>query len=323
MDSALQPMSTSQVLDRTFFLYRKHFWLFAGASAILPCLLLIMQFGFAALGLNFQDTQSISSAPEKFFVLLFGYALCYMLIFIVGHALATGATVYTLSQVHLNQPVTMAAAYRKVFSRLWAVMGISGLILLVETAAAMVAVVLISILIAVTVPGLSHGGSASSVVITIVAVLLSFAIGIAVVLGVFYLYLRFCLAIPAAMIEGLGPIPAFKRSFWLSQGAVIRLFLLYLLAGVIAMGLSLVFALPGQLLAIFLVMKKSFLPALLIQNTGAFIAQFFAGPIAPIAVALIYYDQRVRKEAFDLQLMMQSIEQQTPPPPAPAMSPIG
>jgi len=32
-----------------------------------------------------------------------------------------------------------------------------------------------------------------------------------------------------------------------------------------------------------------------------------AGPISTIAVALMYYDQRIRKEAFDLQWMMDSI----------------
>jgi hypothetical protein len=39
-----------------------------------------------------------------------------------------------------------------------------------------------------------------------------------------------------------------------------------------------------------------------------------ANPIATIAIALIYYDQRVRKEAFDLQLMMEAIGQQQPSP---------
>jgi hypothetical protein len=41
------------------------------------------------------------------------------------------------------------------------------------------------------------------------------------------------------------------------------------------------------------------------------LAQFagtaLAGPIATVAMALVYYDERVRKEAFDLQVMMQAI----------------
>ena len=38
MDTSLRPMSTSQVLDRTFFLYRKNFVLFAGIALITPML---------------------------------------------------------------------------------------------------------------------------------------------------------------------------------------------------------------------------------------------------------------------------------------------
>jgi len=32
------------------------------------------------------------------------------------------------------------------------------------------------------------------------------------------------------------------------------------------------------------------------------------GPLATIAFSLVYYDERVRKEAFDLQLMMATID---------------
>jgi hypothetical protein len=32
------------------------------------------------------------------------------------------------------------------------------------------------------------------------------------------------------------------------------------------------------------------------------------GPLATIVFSLLYYDERVRKEAFDLQLMMQALD---------------
>jgi len=49
-----------------------------------------------------------------------------------------------------------------------------------------------------------------------------------------------------------------------------------------------------------------------------FLGGAIAGPIATIALVLVYYDQRVRKEAFDLQLMMEAVGQTTPMPPAAA-----
>ena len=45
-----------------------------------------------------------------------------------------------------------------------------------------------------------------------------------------------------------------------------------------------------------------------------FVGASLAGPIATIALVLVYYDQRVRKEAFDLQLMMEAVGQQSQPP---------
>jgi hypothetical protein len=48
-----------------------------------------------------------------------------------------------------------------------------------------------------------------------------------------------------------------------------------------------------------------------------------AGPIATVAVALVYDDQRIRKEAFDLEWMMGAMEQPVPPlaPEAPVSIP--
>jgi hypothetical protein len=42
--------------------------------------------------------------------------------------------------------------------------------------------------------------------------------------------------------------------------------------------------------------------------TATFISQCLVGPLATIAFSLVYYDERVRKEAFDLQLMMTTID---------------
>ena len=38
------------------------------------------------------------------------------------------------------------------------------------------------------------------------------------------------------------------------------------------------------------------------------VSQSLVGPLATIAFSLVYYDERVRKEAFDLQLMMATLD---------------
>ena len=62
--------------------------------------------------------------------------------------------------------------------------------------------------------------------------------------------------------------------------------------------------------------------AIVWQLAGSLLASIVTFPIGTIALALLYYDQRVRKEAFDLQLMMESLGQAGPQQAA-AATPIG
>jgi len=45
-----------------------------------------------------------------------------------------------------------------------------------------------------------------------------------------------------------------------------------------------------------------------ISAAGVFLSTSLVGALGTIAITLIYYDQRVRKEGFDLQLMMSTLE---------------
>jgi hypothetical protein len=50
---------------------------------------------------------------------------------------------------------------------------------------------------------------------------------------------------------------------------------------------------------------------------AGFLMQSLLSPIMTIALSLVYYDERVRKEAFDLEHMMQQLDG-APGAPAPA-----
>jgi MFS family permease len=322
MDSTLRPLSTSQLLDRTFFLYRKNFVLFAGVGAIAPTLLVLMQFGFAALGFPPQPGRRRASSPEQVLVLALLWFICYMLAAVIGNAIASGATVHAVSRTHMGEPVTIVESYKKVLSRLGTVLLIILMVFVCQSFVGGAGGGIAGVLAAVVIPALS-GGSGGAIALMVIAIVVAVSIAVFGMLAGFYFYFRFSLSVPAAIVEGIGPVKAMKRSFWLANGSIVRIFLLYLLAWALAFGLTLVFAIPAQILATVLVLKKSFLIALVVQQLGSFIAGVLAAPIAPIAVSLVYYDQRIRKEAFDLQLMMQSIDQAAPLQTAVAAPPIG
>jgi hypothetical protein len=50
-------------------------------------------------------------------------------------------------------------------------------------------------------------------------------------------------------------------------------------------------------------------------QVGGFLGGILVAPVHTIGFALFYYDLRVRKEAFDLQMMMQAIGADPVPPP--------
>ena len=98
--------------------------------------------------------------------------------------------------------------------------------------------------------------------------------------------LRYALALPACVVENTKARPSLRRAIDLSKGARGRIF------GQLGPGMTAV----SQVIGFF-------------TNT-------FLGPIWATGVTLLYYDQRVRKEGFDIEWMMQAAGL-TMPAPAP------
>jgi membrane-anchored glycerophosphoryl diester phosphodiesterase (GDPDase) len=118
--------------------------------------------------------------------------------------------------------------------------------------------------------------------------------------------LRYSLAMPACVVEGLPVGQAIKRSIELSKGSRGRIFVLGLLVGVIQMLLGVLLGFPFIVFAV----KHSGQPLplgwLAMQFLVNFVIRTFIGPIYSAGLTLFYYDQRIRREAFDIEWMMQA-----------------
>jgi len=310
MELALRPMSTSQVLDRTFYIYRNHFVLLAGIGALLPAMLLVMQLAFIPLGFPLRPTAK--TAPETLVVLLLGYFCCYGVIYLIGTALAGGATVFGVSKLHLGQGVTIGEAYKKVFSRFWRIVGVIVVIGLIVFTSLFVGEFIAIIVITFSAGSASIFARGSTGLLSIgvvLAVIWAIGVFLAAIAAALFFYSKLALAIPACILEQLPVGVALRRSWYLTKGSVLRIMLVNLLTWVLSFVLGLALTVPGQILAATLP-NKALLLGLVLQHIGGFIAGVLAGPIATTAIALIYYDQRVRKEAFDLQHMMEAMGQQ-------------
>jgi hypothetical protein len=316
METALRPMSTSQLLDRTFQLYRKNFVLFVGIALIGPALSLVAGFiQLAAFGVPVMPQPGVVDlmAFQKLMVQSLVGAILATIFYAVGQAFATGATMHAVSMVHLGKTTTIRESYATIWPMFW---GIVKILVSVFVRAfwlfGLSYIFFFSLFLAV--PALSRGGGQSLGLALVVGLgfLLSFAAWVGGVVWGIYAYARYSLAIPAGVLEKLNAKNAITRSKFLTQGSLGRIIAVYVLTAVMGIILASVLQAPGYIGSNLFSLNggahisRSFL---LWSFFGSFVGRALAGPIATMAVALIYYDERVRKEAFDLQLMMEGVRQ--------------
>jgi hypothetical protein len=158
------------------------------------------------------------------------------------------------------------------------------------------------------------GGNAGGAIGAELMLLLIFAGMLAGVVWAAIVYCRYALAVPACTVEGLPIKYSLIRSKFLAKGNLGRVFLVYLLTTVITVLVAGLLQAPLYMSAAFSFRTGLHLtPGWLAWTyVSQFIGTMVAGPIAAIAMALVYYDQRVRKEAFDLQVMMEAIDKVEP-----------
>jgi len=258
MVTVLRPLSTSELLDRTFHLYRNHFVVFVGITAIPQLFVLALQLGGAVMVI------------ERQFI---GFGLLAVVAAIASYIaieIAQAATVMAVSNFHLEKPVSIGSAYSLAKGSMGRVIGITFVV------------------------GLAIG----------VATLFLVIPGI-------YVALMWALVIPVTVLEGGGLNASTARSKVLTKGSRGRIFVIYLLVFVLAIVISVIIEMPLGMVGLVLMRgnpQGGIAARQAMQAVGNFISTSLVGSLATIALTLIYYDQRVRKEGFDLQLMMSNLQ---------------
>ncbi len=316
MDTALRPMSTSQVLDRTFYLYRHNFLLFLGIAMVGPALTLLaslVQLGIFGAPIVPDPSKFNPAMLQSFFARAIIGGIIGLIFYTIGQALASSATIHAVSMVHLGKTTTILESYRKIGPIFWRIIGVFLRVFLIASWP-VIAAYFLMIAAALGLPLLLRAGrgAAAGGAVAGVAVILLGLFGIlgGIVWAVFA-YCRYGLAVPACTVENLPPKYALIRSKFLTKGSLLRIFAIIILTLVMSWILTTLFQMPAFFIANPFAMKPGIVSAayLFWVQLGDFLGRTLAGPIATIAIALVYYDERVRKEAFDLQLMMQALAQ--------------
>jgi MFS family permease len=303
----LKPMSLSELLDRTFTVYRNRFWLFCGLMvmpeiAILICaLIVIVAFPISNIG-------RVAPDPQNPFAALAQLAPRFAASFVAGiiqalfGALALGAVTVAVSEAYLGRMVTIRSAYAIVRKRIF---GLFGLIL-------MLILVGIVFLTGGSLAGGIVGGIAMagfSLVSPVVGVIVMFLLIFVGVVLSSWLMMRFAVSIPAFMLEQRGVVDSMSRSGTLTKGHRSRIFGTVIVMYIVVIVFQVALSLPFLILQTTYQVKGLFPLWIQIgQATTRALAATIASPLIMISIALIYYDVRIRKEAFDLETMMKALE---------------
>lgn len=282
----LRPLTTGEILDRTFFLYRSDFWLYVGLASIAAGVSVLTSIARLTY-LHFKGVAVTSPGAALVGV---GFSVVGAVLYFAAYCVTHAATVSAVSSIYLGEPTSMGKAFEAVKGHwlrycliaLWQSWSASWIFVLM--------IVPIAVMAGLGVKNLNG----------LIALLVFFALG-GLVYGVIA-YIRNSLAIPASVMEDLEVPRAMSRSKHLVAGRKGRIFLLLLL-------LFALYCVAGALqfpFALLLLHSRSaeHVVGQFISLLVAFLCSCLIVPVGSIALCLFYIDERVRREAFDIEFLM-------------------
>lgn len=305
----LRPMTIGEVLDRTFKLYKTEFWLFTGIMSLPFLVLFVFNVSIGAVSNGTVTSISAGHIPSFSPGLIAG-GVGAILLFVIGLlvliSVGQAATIFAVSDIYLGRTATIRGSFQQVRGY---VLKVIGTIILVGIAIVAVFFVAVPVILAARSLG------------TVVLLVSIFGLVLFLIFAVVGLACRLSLAVPVVTLEDNGPVSALSRSWELTKGFAMQIFVILLLYWVLSSVASMVFTFPFLFLTMF--PRPHVLPfgLVVLQDACSFIAQVLVAPVQTIAISLMYYNLRVRKEGFDLDHLIGSLgPSPTPDLPTPGVA---
>jgi hypothetical protein len=315
MNEALRPLTLGEILDRTFQLYRRNFVLFAGIAA-LPMLVLlvcgvaagiaIVPLGIAARNGSLQSNAIVNLQSSATIIGLLAVLVPVVI------AVCIAAMVFSLAGITRaalgvcqGRKMKIREALASVRPRFWRYCGL--LILQALFAGGIPAAAVSAILMVTAV--LARSGAIGPVLSGVIFFLaFCAAVVVAVILG-----MEIAMGMAVSVAEDRPAVASLKRAIQLSKGTRGRIFVMFLVVWALAMALLMIAYLP--MIVVFAIIgvsgagNSSGIAAVLVGECLYLVIDFAIQTVLPpiylVALVLFYYDQRIRKEGFDIELLMQ------------------
>ncbi len=294
----LRPLGVGDVLDRTFTVYRAKPLVFIGLSAIWYLLLVlvfvVLAVAIFAGALAAFARQATTPSPEQIAGAaagIIGFVLVAIVVAIIAISAQSASLVHAASRRYLAKDVAIGESFRAGLSasgRLF----IAGVLVFLAIVGVWAVLLIVA---AITNQGLAF-----------------FLAILAAIVATAYLGCSWLVAPVIVVVEKMGPVAALGRAWrlsggnrWRILGIQVLLFILNLVLSLLIGGLfgGLVAAgaqggTPGQ-----------FGVTSIVQSIVNLASTIIWAPVEWIAFTVLYYDLRVRKEAFDLQLAAEALPQ--------------
>lgn len=305
---ALAPLGAGDLIDRSVRLYRRHLFILI---RIFAPPVIVAAAGWILTTISFRQLFIVSSEVELalYFVLL-GVG---MVVTLGGHlfnlVVMGGATRNLVAHLLRNDPVSAKATYDAVRARFWGLLGASVLVLLWIMIAALAAFTGLYMVSAFLMVGSFLLATSAPVWLVTVIAVIGVLVASVIALWVFFLVVGRVAYVPQVMlVEGRGVFEAFSRSFSLARGNVRRLMATTLFTTFATQSAMMILWAPLLWLGFIYGIdpfNSAQWPAwyAIICSIPGPMSSILLMPVWMLGLSLLYVDERVRHEGYDIELM--------------------
>jgi hypothetical protein len=304
----LEPLGAGDLIDRAVRLYRRHLFVLIRTAA--PPVILATG-GWIVFSLTFQRVfLSDDGAELALYLVLSLVALGvtfggYLLTFVV----MGGASRTLVAHLLRNDPVTARATYSAVRGRFWGLVGASLIVLIWITISFVATFILWYIIFGIIIFVSILLASVTFVGIPILFGSVAILLATALALWVFFFIVGRVAYVPQVLlVEGKGVLESFSRSFTLARGNVRRLLAVTLFSTFATYSALMILLIPlgwyGYLAGVDPFNSANW-PAWysIAYNVIAPLSSILLTPVWMLGLSLLYVDERVRHEGYDIELM--------------------
>ena len=304
----LAPLGAGDLIDRAIRLYRRHLFVLIRTAA--PPV--IVATGGSILGwLLLRRAFFTSDTAEMFLVFLLsaGSFVVMFLGYLFTLVVMGGATRTLVAHLLRNDAVTARATYSAVRSRFWALMGAS-LIVLIWVTIAFVAVFMVwYILLGIISVGVIVLAQTTFFIVPAIFGVLALLLATFLALVAFFFIVGRVAYVPQVLlVEGKGVFESFSRSFSLARGNVRRLIVMTVFTTFATNSALMILVIPlgwyGYITGVDLFNSANW-PAwyTIAYNVLGSLSSILLTPVWMLGLSLLYVDERVRHEGYDIELM--------------------